>query len=71
MKAFYFDFENPSQRNVSWAMQYKRMTKKDCLQQCEKINHKIPSIEVINVKKLESVKQAKIQNIIFERFLCV
>ena len=53
-------FENLSKRNVTWAMQYKKMPKKECLQQCEKISHKIPSIEFINDNKLASIEQAKI-----------
>ena len=36
------------------------MSKKECLQQCNKISHKIPSIEFINDKKLASIEQAKI-----------
>ena len=42
-------------------MQYKKMPKKECLQQCKKINYKIPSIEFVNDKKLEIIEKAKDQ----------
>ena len=50
-------FKNPYQTNVSWAMQYGKLKKEKCWNECKKINHDIPSINFIEMEKLKSVKK--------------
>ena len=45
--------------NIYWAMQYSQMTKAKCMQKCRKISHELPTIEIINARKLNDVTEAR------------
>ena len=63
-------FQSPFQTNVSWAMQYGKLDKEDCLKECNKINHEIPSMNFIETEKLKSVKkETDFKIVCYQQFL--